>query len=88
MPKPPTKLAILPPDAGDLPAQLLPARTPTAQDKIKLKRKETGQIVSLQDSVMFCDNLEKELKIQDKLFEQWLQKHHRLVINESKLPEQ
>uniref|UniRef100_A0A915J544 Uncharacterized protein n=1 Tax=Romanomermis culicivorax TaxID=13658 RepID=A0A915J544_ROMCU len=46
-----------------------------------------GQIVSLQD-LMFCDNLEKELKIQDELFEQRLQKHHRLAINEAKPPEQ
>uniref|UniRef100_A0A915L752 Uncharacterized protein n=1 Tax=Romanomermis culicivorax TaxID=13658 RepID=A0A915L752_ROMCU len=37
---------------------------------------------------MFCDNLEKELKIQDKLFEQCLQKHHGLTINEAKPPEQ
>uniref|UniRef100_A0A915I8H5 Uncharacterized protein n=1 Tax=Romanomermis culicivorax TaxID=13658 RepID=A0A915I8H5_ROMCU len=32
--------------------------------------KHKGQIVSLQDLVAFCDNLEKELKIQDELFEQ------------------
>uniref|UniRef100_A0A915I648 Uncharacterized protein n=1 Tax=Romanomermis culicivorax TaxID=13658 RepID=A0A915I648_ROMCU len=50
--------------------------------------KHKGQIVSLQDLVMFCDNLEKELKIQDKLFEQCLQKHHGLTINEAKPPEQ
>uniref|UniRef100_A0A915IXH0 Uncharacterized protein n=1 Tax=Romanomermis culicivorax TaxID=13658 RepID=A0A915IXH0_ROMCU len=37
---------------------------------------------------MFCDNLEKELKIQDELFEQQLQKHYRLAINETKLLEQ
>uniref|UniRef100_A0A915JRH9 Uncharacterized protein n=1 Tax=Romanomermis culicivorax TaxID=13658 RepID=A0A915JRH9_ROMCU len=36
----------------------------------------------------FCDNLERELKIQDELFEQWLQKHHCLVINETKLLDQ
>uniref|UniRef100_A0A915K8B7 Uncharacterized protein n=1 Tax=Romanomermis culicivorax TaxID=13658 RepID=A0A915K8B7_ROMCU len=42
-------------------------------DKLK------GQIVSLQDLVTFCDNLEEELKMrQDELFEQQLQKHHRL----------
>uniref|UniRef100_A0A915KQS3 Uncharacterized protein n=1 Tax=Romanomermis culicivorax TaxID=13658 RepID=A0A915KQS3_ROMCU len=34
--------------------------------------KHKGQVVSLQDLVMFCDNLEKELKIQDELFEQRL----------------
>uniref|UniRef100_A0A915JM06 Integrase zinc-binding domain-containing protein n=1 Tax=Romanomermis culicivorax TaxID=13658 RepID=A0A915JM06_ROMCU len=37
---------------------------------------------------MFCNNLEKELKIQDELFEQHLQKHHQLAINEAKPPEQ
>uniref|UniRef100_A0A915K5C8 Uncharacterized protein n=1 Tax=Romanomermis culicivorax TaxID=13658 RepID=A0A915K5C8_ROMCU len=46
--------------------------------------KHIGQIVTLQDLVMFCDNLQKELKIQDELFEQCLQKHHRLAINEAK----
>uniref|UniRef100_A0A915HPL8 Integrase zinc-binding domain-containing protein n=1 Tax=Romanomermis culicivorax TaxID=13658 RepID=A0A915HPL8_ROMCU len=50
--------------------------------------KHEGQIASLQDLVMFCDNLEKKLKIQDKLFEQRLQKHHRLTINEAKPPDQ
>uniref|UniRef100_A0A915J9B3 Uncharacterized protein n=1 Tax=Romanomermis culicivorax TaxID=13658 RepID=A0A915J9B3_ROMCU len=50
--------------------------------------KHKGQIVSLQDLVMFWDNLEKELKIQDELFEQQLQKHHRLIINEAKPPDQ
>uniref|UniRef100_A0A915JQW4 Uncharacterized protein n=1 Tax=Romanomermis culicivorax TaxID=13658 RepID=A0A915JQW4_ROMCU len=50
--------------------------------------KHKGQIALLQDFVMFCDNLEKELKIQDELFEQCLQKHHGLTINEAKLPEQ
>uniref|UniRef100_A0A915K204 Uncharacterized protein n=1 Tax=Romanomermis culicivorax TaxID=13658 RepID=A0A915K204_ROMCU len=49
--------------------------------------KHKGQIVSLQDLVMFCDNLKKELKIQDELFEQRLQKHHPLAINEGKPPE-
>uniref|UniRef100_A0A915L277 Uncharacterized protein n=1 Tax=Romanomermis culicivorax TaxID=13658 RepID=A0A915L277_ROMCU len=44
--------------------------------------KHKGQMVSLQDPVMFWDNLEKELKIQDELFEQHLQKHHRLTISE------
>uniref|UniRef100_A0A915IHF1 Uncharacterized protein n=1 Tax=Romanomermis culicivorax TaxID=13658 RepID=A0A915IHF1_ROMCU len=52
------------------------------------KDKHKGQIVSLQDLVMFCENLEKELKIQDELFEQQLQKHHRLAINKTKLLEQ
>uniref|UniRef100_A0A915KYU5 Uncharacterized protein n=1 Tax=Romanomermis culicivorax TaxID=13658 RepID=A0A915KYU5_ROMCU len=37
---------------------------------------------------MLCDNLKKELKIQDELFKQRLQKHHRLAINEAKPPEQ
>uniref|UniRef100_A0A915L4R0 Uncharacterized protein n=1 Tax=Romanomermis culicivorax TaxID=13658 RepID=A0A915L4R0_ROMCU len=50
--------------------------------------KHKGQIISLQDLVMFCNNLKKELKIQDELFEQRLQKHHRLAINEVKPPEQ
>uniref|UniRef100_A0A915KLQ6 Uncharacterized protein n=1 Tax=Romanomermis culicivorax TaxID=13658 RepID=A0A915KLQ6_ROMCU len=50
--------------------------------------KHKCQIVSLQDLVMFCDNFKKELKIQDELFEQHLQKHHRLAINEAKPPEQ
>uniref|UniRef100_A0A915ILR7 Uncharacterized protein n=1 Tax=Romanomermis culicivorax TaxID=13658 RepID=A0A915ILR7_ROMCU len=50
--------------------------------------KHKGQIVSLEDLVTFCDNLEKELKIQDELFEQRLQKHHQLGINEAKPPEQ
>uniref|UniRef100_A0A915JP20 Gag protein n=1 Tax=Romanomermis culicivorax TaxID=13658 RepID=A0A915JP20_ROMCU len=50
--------------------------------------KHKGQIVSLQDLVMFCDNLKKELKIQDELFEQRLQKHHQLAINEAKPPDQ
>uniref|UniRef100_A0A915JWG6 Uncharacterized protein n=1 Tax=Romanomermis culicivorax TaxID=13658 RepID=A0A915JWG6_ROMCU len=50
--------------------------------------KHKGQIVSLQDLVTFCNNLEKELKIQDELFEQCLQKHHRLAMNEAKPPEQ
>uniref|UniRef100_A0A915HRM2 Uncharacterized protein n=1 Tax=Romanomermis culicivorax TaxID=13658 RepID=A0A915HRM2_ROMCU len=48
------------------------------------KDKHKGQIVSLQDLVMLCDNLEKELKIQDELFEQQLQKHHHLTIKETK----
>uniref|UniRef100_A0A915KZT6 Uncharacterized protein n=1 Tax=Romanomermis culicivorax TaxID=13658 RepID=A0A915KZT6_ROMCU len=50
--------------------------------------KHKGQIVSLLDLVMFCDNLKKELKIQDELFKQRLQKHHPPGINEAKLPEQ
>uniref|UniRef100_A0A915ISB4 Uncharacterized protein n=1 Tax=Romanomermis culicivorax TaxID=13658 RepID=A0A915ISB4_ROMCU len=50
--------------------------------------KHKGEIVSLQDLVTFCDNLEKELKIQDKLFEQPLHKHHHLTTNKTKLPEQ
>uniref|UniRef100_A0A915JB39 Uncharacterized protein n=1 Tax=Romanomermis culicivorax TaxID=13658 RepID=A0A915JB39_ROMCU len=37
---------------------------------------------------MFCNNLEKELKIQDELFKQRLQKHHLLAINEAKPPDQ
>uniref|UniRef100_A0A915HRH5 Uncharacterized protein n=1 Tax=Romanomermis culicivorax TaxID=13658 RepID=A0A915HRH5_ROMCU len=37
---------------------------------------------------MFCDSLEKESKIQDELFEQQLQKHHHLTINEAKPPDQ
>uniref|UniRef100_A0A915K5J3 Uncharacterized protein n=1 Tax=Romanomermis culicivorax TaxID=13658 RepID=A0A915K5J3_ROMCU len=55
-------------------------------------QKERNQMIITQfysksspDLVTFCDNLEKELKIQDKLFEQQLQKHHQLVINEMKL---
>uniref|UniRef100_A0A915JPB9 Uncharacterized protein n=1 Tax=Romanomermis culicivorax TaxID=13658 RepID=A0A915JPB9_ROMCU len=50
--------------------------------------KHRRQIVSPQDLVTFWDNLEKELIIQDELLEQWLQKHHRLVINKTKLPDQ
>uniref|UniRef100_A0A915HLG0 Uncharacterized protein n=1 Tax=Romanomermis culicivorax TaxID=13658 RepID=A0A915HLG0_ROMCU len=50
--------------------------------------KHEGQIVLLQDLVTFCDNLEKELKIQDELFKQRFQKHHHLAINETKSPEQ
>uniref|UniRef100_A0A915HI65 Uncharacterized protein n=1 Tax=Romanomermis culicivorax TaxID=13658 RepID=A0A915HI65_ROMCU len=50
--------------------------------------KHKGQIVSLQDLVTFCDNLEKELKVQDELFEQRLQKHHPLAIKEAKPLEQ
>uniref|UniRef100_A0A915IAP3 Uncharacterized protein n=1 Tax=Romanomermis culicivorax TaxID=13658 RepID=A0A915IAP3_ROMCU len=50
--------------------------------------KYKGQIISLQDLVTFCDNLEKELKIQDELFELRLQKLQCLAINQTKLPEQ
>uniref|UniRef100_A0A915J7T1 Uncharacterized protein n=1 Tax=Romanomermis culicivorax TaxID=13658 RepID=A0A915J7T1_ROMCU len=35
--------------------------------------KHKGQIVSLQDLITFCDNLEKELKIQEELCKQRLQ---------------
>uniref|UniRef100_A0A915I4H8 Uncharacterized protein n=1 Tax=Romanomermis culicivorax TaxID=13658 RepID=A0A915I4H8_ROMCU len=56
--------------------------------KMATMDKHKGQIISLQDLVMFCNNLEKELKIQDELFVQCLQKHHPLVINEAKPPEQ
>uniref|UniRef100_A0A915IJK3 Uncharacterized protein n=1 Tax=Romanomermis culicivorax TaxID=13658 RepID=A0A915IJK3_ROMCU len=53
-----------------------------------MRDKHKGQIISLQDLITFCDNLEKELKIQDELFEQWFPKHQCLTINETKLPEQ
>uniref|UniRef100_A0A915L0N6 Uncharacterized protein n=1 Tax=Romanomermis culicivorax TaxID=13658 RepID=A0A915L0N6_ROMCU len=50
--------------------------------------KHIGQIISFQDLVIFCDNLEKELKIQEELIEQQSQKHHHLTINKTKLLEQ
>uniref|UniRef100_A0A915JNC7 Uncharacterized protein n=1 Tax=Romanomermis culicivorax TaxID=13658 RepID=A0A915JNC7_ROMCU len=50
--------------------------------------KHKRQIVLLQDQVTFCNNLEKELKILEGLFEQWLQKHHCIMINETKFPDQ
>uniref|UniRef100_A0A915ICZ5 Uncharacterized protein n=1 Tax=Romanomermis culicivorax TaxID=13658 RepID=A0A915ICZ5_ROMCU len=58
------------------------------RDQMGTMDKHKGQIISLQDLVIFCDNLEKVLKIQDELFKQWLQNHHCLAINKTELPNQ
>uniref|UniRef100_A0A915JSK8 Uncharacterized protein n=1 Tax=Romanomermis culicivorax TaxID=13658 RepID=A0A915JSK8_ROMCU len=47
MSKPPSKLTIPPPDAGDLPVQLLPTTTPTAQEKLDLMVSQMEKIMIL-----------------------------------------
>uniref|UniRef100_A0A915KCV5 Uncharacterized protein n=1 Tax=Romanomermis culicivorax TaxID=13658 RepID=A0A915KCV5_ROMCU len=55
--------------SGQVRKRQVPSHHTGAMDKHK------GEILTLQDLIMFCDNVEKELKIQDELFEQQLQKH-------------
>uniref|UniRef100_A0A915IWF5 Uncharacterized protein n=1 Tax=Romanomermis culicivorax TaxID=13658 RepID=A0A915IWF5_ROMCU len=96
---PPHCLGLLAPQQGGYglvnPAHTLPAKgshdNDISNDAFQLTRKEMLQIsnqIQQGDLVTFCNNLEKELKIQDELFELRLQKLQCLAINQTKLLEQ